>query len=654
MDKARSSLESLLRLPPAHEVVADCSVLTCGCLVSESLFASSASTSCPTCSAAGVALLAPVAPLRTLYQILAEGSRRSLSKRDDREGASLLSLFYTFAKEEAEQLDTDAPDENGIAIPPRPAPAAGSTASPRSAQYAGAAGAAGSPSEFSISPLTHSGLPVPAPAPAPAPTSADEQREYNFSKCFPFYRKASAFATHPPKLSLLKKSPKYIASDIHSFTDAAGAEVTRFVLLSASRWSLYQYVAGRPVLVSCGRSTGEYGESPATVAPPSAADVAQEEVVRNDFGEEAAVDDTRRRLAQWDHVHCALSANYLLVAGTRGVMRVLALSGRPLYTYVTDFPIRCVAVAPDESVAACGITARERFSGKEQPFIILHRLASAQSPEPSGAATGAPGGLARIEPITISVPYRDPIKLMRFSASSRHLLCSTVWEARLFIIRLTSGSGDYRKPRLIWSDSSRKRQSVDGHGDEMGEEGLTDVQFDQSHPTLVIASWCSLTPKPPVVIRLDGVQMEGGRHASVGSALADGASAASTGSHADDERHVTSSETIMRVSEVGSAIHRFASSPRGDGMCFVDREGRLYLVSTPNFQLHPSSPMKRVVVQLGEAANAERYQEAASVRFAPDGAKIYVVDRKGLFQVFDFGKGVPGHDGDVVKCKIVM
>ena len=653
MEKARP-LESLLRLPPSHEVVADCLVLTCGCLVSESAFAQSASTSCPVCSAAGVTLLAPVAPLRTLYQLLAEGSRRSLSKRDDREGASLLSLFYTFAKEEADQ-PTDA-SESAIAIPPRPERAI----PPRPEQ---AAGAAGSPLEFSISPLTHSVMPAPPAAPPPPPSSADEQREYNFSKCFPFYRKALAFATHSPKLLLLKKSPKYIASDIHSFTDATGAEVTRFVLLLESRWLLYQYKAGRPALVSCGRLTGEYGALPAAVAPPLAADTAHEVVVRNDFGEEAAVDDTRRRLAQWDHVHCALSANYLLVAGTRGVMRVLALSGRPLYTYVTDFPIRCVAVAPDESVAACGITARERLLGKEQPFIILHRLAMAPaSAEAPGAApgfaardpSGLSGGLGPIEPVTISGPYRDPIKLMRFSALSRHLLCSTVWEARLFIIRLTSGGGDYRKPRLIWLDSLRQRQLVDAHGDEMGEEGLTDVQFDQLHPTLVIATWCLLTPRPPVVIRLDGVHMEGARHALVGSALADGASAASTGSHADDERQATSLETIMRVSEVGSAIHRFALLPRGDGVCFVDREGRLYLVSTPNFQLHPSLPMKRVVVQLGEAANAERYQEAASVRFAPDGAKIYVVDRKGLFQVFDFGKGVPGHDGDVVKCKIVM
>lgn len=39
--------------------------------------------------------------------------------------------------------------------------------------------------------------------------------------------------------------------------------------------------------------------------------------------------------------------------------------------------------------------------------------------------------------------------------------------------------------------------------------------------------------------------------------------------------------------------------------------------------------------------------------FSADGGKVFALDRKGVFSVFDFTKGIPGEDPDVIKCKII-
>lgn len=82
------------------------------------------------------------------------------------------------------------------------------------------------------------------------------------------------------------------------------------------------------------------------------------------------------------------------------------------------------------------------------------------------------------------------------------------------------------------------------------------------------------------------------------------------------------------------------------------------MVSLPNF--YPGrrisatdSKNKKIVVLLGEVANAERFSEAASVVFSSDGGKVFALDRRGVFSVFDFTKGIPGKDPDVIKCKII-
>ncbi|CAH2354719.1 SPS-sensor component Ptr3p [[Candida] railenensis] len=812
MDRHRlEQLENLLRVQRnSKDVVADMSVLTCGCLTSESYFGGlshiNGFAECPNCGSGNVTLLADVSPMRALYKIVLEIStqlkeqqsaaglpRKSISKKSLSENISaenqyeqsskaenmnLISLFYKFAKEETErevvskrknrksadylelqrqsslhqsQQEKETLKSDLISQHFEPEYTTASSVQPinistHSSAKRGNSSAGPGPEtsiipsslqSFSISPMNDSSYTDSSFRNSSLQTipsqlllgKGGEEKEYNFSKCFPFYRKLSTFQTQQTKLnfssfsssfkasSMIKKTTKFIGSDIHSYIDMfTGEEITRFVMISEKKWELYQYdnTTNKPKLLCCGKSTGEYGRDHNSL---SFGDGDEEILIKNDFGDANANtnatsnsnngnannnydtngangdtlgtndydnnDETRKKLATWDQLYCSLSTNYLTISGTKGILRVLNVSprsmvgdlGKPLYTYMTNFPIRCIAISPNEKVVACGITARERLTGKEQPFIILHKLNLREDSYKVDS----------VEPITITVPYRDPIKMMNFNATSKYLLCCTVWESRYLIIRLTSNASDnYKKPRLIWSElSNTRKRSVDmkdgkvdmesknKEEDEimMGNEGITDLQFGSTHSNTIIMASCSLTNRPPVVIRLDGVPIDGGRPSiSNGTGGAGGMGDYETSSMSansnnfrnmelEEERNasnsIKSSEPILRIPEVGSTIHRFASSPRGDGMCYLDKEGHIFLVSTPNFQPHPTTPMKKIVVQLGEVSNAERYYESAAIKFSIDGGKVYVVDRKGIFSVFDFTKGIPGQDMDVVKCKIV-
>lgn len=739
MDKLRlANLENLLRLNQSDDIVSDTSVLTCGCLTSESYFNRLDKNECPTCGKHNVTILAEVVPLRLLYKILMDTSttqqrenRRSFSKKsfvDEKggnvESMNLISLFYKFAKEESEReevpkkrksvdrnLERERDDETAVETswnPPQSAPSQSQSqsqsqrvipstqtrsqsisallllGSPTSGQplsvneynnsnSIGNKKIGGIPSTFNSFAISTSSESTPATLQTIVSQGllgkTSEQQEYNFSKCFPFYRKLLQFPTQQIKLnfssisstlkssSMIKRTNKFICSSIHSHIDQNGDEITRFVLMTEKKWELYEYEYGknnnsnsnRPRMICCGKLTGEYGRDYNDLQF-NADD--SEIVIRNDFGGETnhhstdteSGEEIKKRLTQWDQVFCCLSTNYLTISGTKGILRILDVStfslGKPLYTYITNFPIRCVQISPNESVVACGITARERVSGKEQPFIVIHKLTRKDS---DGVQ------LQSVEPITITIPYRDPIKIMTFNSNSKYLLCVTVWESRYLIIRLTNSNtnDNYRKPRLIWSELSKSRKrSVDNNTDNnkeeneimMGDEGITDLQFGSFHSNTIISASCSLTNRPPTVIRLDGVTLDNSRpsiggtgdwNATVGGGMGAENSSLSTRSRnmeLEEENNtnnlIKSSEVILRIPEVGSSIHRFALLPRGDGMCYLDKDGHIFLVSTPNFQLHPSSQMKKIVVQLGEVANAERYTESASIIFSSDGGKF--------------------------------
>lgn len=680
MDLKLSHLEALLRFPGTNATVADASVLSCGCLVSESQFLGG-NHNCPVCQTPET-ILKSVAPLRELHKIVLQLERshpRRLSlKRSARlsdsklpsfshDSMDLLALFCKYAKEEHN------PD-----LLPDPKPV--------------------EPSELSVSPLdrfvpsqierqktvqTHHSqiedVSLPENYEHNLLMGLNESEEYNFSRCFPFHRKCTAFQTQQNKFSKLLfpssiKKTRFSGSAMCTLVDPATAqERTVFVLISDKRWELYEYTgqSGKPALIACGKLTGEYGPLPSALRTSTEGMIVRNEFSGSDKNDEDGTDDLATRLKSWVQLTCCLSDKLLVISGTKGVVRVLNVDssiggiGMPVYTYLTNFPIRCAAIAPSNNLVACGITARERMSGKQQPFIILHKI-----------DTDA-GKLSNVTPITITVPYRDPLKILTFNASSTHLMCCTVYEMRYFIIRLRGdGNTNYRKPRLIWSDvrvSRKARIKDDGAGSDnvddflndrdddqmMDNEGITDVKFGLPFTNTVVVTTSSLKNRPSIVLKLNGPTIDsrvraprmgsdffydGGLHVSAGN-----------DSDEDDNTNIADVDILMKVPEIGSSIYKVQLSPRGDGMVFVDKSGRLLLVSTPNVQLNlvGQAQSRKIVVLLGEAADSNRFNEAASVEFSTDGGKVFVVDRRGLFQVFDFTKGIPGEDSEVIKCKII-
>ncbi|KAL6453700.1 PTR3 SPS-sensor component PTR3 [Candida maltosa Xu316] len=736
MDKL-SSLENLLRFPGyTNGLVFDASVLSCGCLTSEYIFKEQNTTqACPNCHAENVTILSPIKPLRELYSIIQsmythqERRRRSSSRKSigesqaiqqqtggqsNTESTDLISLFYKFAKEEQFERDNEIniPQPTQVQLETNHTKVEPIEISRKSTQNEIPLSYPSSMSlnSMSISPQNHRYLleksitgqqdsefagtnnELPENFDHNLLQSVSEQKEYNFTK------KLSTFPTQQLKLNFSSIVPfkstggnikKATSTSIHSYHDfKLGVEITRFVLMNEKKWELYEYVVPmgdvdnnsiKPQLLCCGRSTGEYGDNLNNLSFPESN--IKEIVIKNEFGVKDNNNpntntnnsnndsDIRRRLSSWDQMYCRLTKNYLIISGTKGIMRVFNVNklspydfGQPIYTYITNYPIRCIAISPNDSLIACGITAKERISGKEQPFIILHRLVVSED-----------FYLDSVDPITITIPYRDPIKLINFNATSTHLIIATSWESRYLIIKLTNSykSDNYRKPRLIWSDVAyRPNRRIDEssstsaiydekadaeHELMMSKEGITDLEFGMINSNVVIVTSCSFRNRPPMLVRLYGAHID-----SVPKNPSNSHEIRSSNSLEEDEEFssISSAEVFMKITEIGSMIHKVAISPRGDGIVFLDKDGRLFLVSAPTFHAGGSinasdTKNKKRVVQLGEVANAERFSESASVVFSADGGKVFTLDRKGVFSVFDFTKGIPGDDPEVVKCKII-
>lgn len=689
MDSLRlSSLTSLLRLPGhTDSVVKDASVLSCGCLVSESVFLLLQTNKCSLCSQLPVHLLKEVAPLRELYkitqQIENESSLRirrvlSLKQRSGRtaldskphpiEDLDLLGLFCKFAKEEANESLVDVTDAKSASIRNSFSKTHGISPNEQYLQQAidKYNGPQASNPTISERDLEHRLL-----------LGLSEQEEYSFSQCFPFHRNVTTYATQQNKFSFSSnalKLRKFLCTAIYTTYDASlNTEVALFALLSDKRWELYRYSTGRPQLLARGKLSGEFGPLHGEMKAPRDEGL----VVRNDFGaakvESVEGDGLSSRLKSWVHLSCCLSEKYLIISGTKGVVRALNVDasygpiGQPVYSYLTNFPIRCISLAPNDKLVACGITAREKISGKQQPFIILHQIESDAE------------GQVNVTPITITVPYRDPLKIINFNASSTHLLCCTVYEMRYFIIRLRGeGSADYRRPRLIFSDmrvarKGKKRDSGEDRftdldetfgGDEdddqmLDNEGITDIKFGRPYSNTMIITSSSIKNRPTIVLKLNGPAIDSRKTVTDGNSDDLMFEFSLQASHQNEDNfektNIVDADVVLKIPEIGSTVYAVDVSPRGDGMVFVDKLGRLLLVSAQTEQLNllNQGTVRKSVVQLGEAAPALRSTEAASVKFSAHGGKIFSVDRKGVFQVFDFTKGIPGEHPGVFKCKII-
>lgn len=673
MDRLKlSRLEQLLQFPGSIGVVHDASVLTCGCLVSASQFEIANASLCPKCYKQGVHLLATVEPLRDLYHLILNiksnsssiRRQKSSSKRSIKSGSflldqqitelneestDLLTLFYQYAKEnESPSISTNA----------KVAPISINNQNKTVESFE---------DEAYKSSFLYNSRPTISSSIIKTPplyehnreenivlNNLNEAKEYNFSKCYPFHRKLTTFPTlqlklnstsNPFKNSILRRNPRYNASSIHSYQDLVqGMEITKFVLMTVDTWEVFEYAVPidlldtsniKPRLLCCGKSNGEYGKTFKSLK----SNKSKEFIVKSDSSQiptdttSECDDKSMKILNQWQFFNCQISKKYLLLSGSNGVVRLINLEadieyevGQPVYTFFSEYPVRCISLSPNDELIATSITAINKMD-KEQPFIILHKLENEHGT----------GLITSISRISISLPTKDPLKQINFNAASSHVICCTAWEHTILIVKLADCQDNYRKPRLIFSGNVNQLVKID---DDLlrATEGITSVQFEGSNHIIVSSSTLETRGNPPMIFKLGQADKDTFSQQSILS----------------DEVSLKGLEVVRRINEVGSMVYGMALSPRGDGIVFLGKDGQLYLVQTHNYSDNNKSIVnKQAVVLIGEVTGAEKYQEAASVKFGPDGAKIFTVDRKGIFSIFDFAKGAPGQDLDVVRCKII-
>lgn len=413
--------------------------------------------------------------------------------------------------------------------------------------------------------------------------STDEEKEYYFAKCFPVYRRRIQFNTHQ----------KFLKTKSKLFVNMAiSPDCTKFALITEHRWEIYdipkEISQQNPTLLFCGKSTGEYGPDFHNLRFPADKEVltAKGEKLKNDT---------------WEHCHCKLSNDLLVILGTKRRIRIFNLNqgGQPVYTYLSSFPVRCIDIDPNSNLLASGVTGKDRNTGSEQALIVFHRISR-------NKVTLEPEVLS---PFTITLPYRDPINTLRFSDDGLYLSCSTALESRFLVISLRK----INEPRLVM----KSLRSIDT---SMESEGITDTKLFPGNPNLMCVT-SSAFNSPPLVINTK-IQNTEGLH------------------------NVAQPTMLIKLDELGSKIYKCEISPRNDSIAFLERNGSVYIMFAPTMMANE----KRRIVLVDIVANASRAKESAALKFSPDGHRLFILDRKGILYVEDFSHGSP-QDHEVTKCK---
>lgn len=686
-------LESILTLPSrfsaesnqiVYEPVADCIVLTCGNLISETLYlqlsrmTDSLQISCPVCFKQNVKQLALVSQMRDLYieydkvidhlpDSASESSDWVQKKRDKQQQQrrrssskksvslqlankmSLLTAFHDIVNDlnnnhqessksfsnsptSLAQLHNSSPEESNVGdwiLTMNDSTTLKSFKSNKSNDlFMGKSPinvplATASNLTSAIKKTSTNISPTLQPI---KPAISTTKKELLYAKNFPFFRKQIQHSTHTSKFFLKGRYSKlFINTDI-------SPDLTKFVLLSEKKFEVYSMnptdPSQPPNLLCIGKTSGEYGKTSDTMIKPSMNSLVANS--NNATDDNKPIDDVLMdKLLNWEHLYCKLSDNFLIIAGTRGLLRIYNLnqSGKPIYTYYSRFPIRCVDISNDEKFISIGITGKDKFTNTEQALIVLLRLEYLRSEtttnyvsEEMNSSSSSSNDIKpqstsddfkfKVIPITVTLPYRDPINILKFSPNSLYLSCSTALESRFVIISIVNPD----EPKLIM----KSLRSLDT---SLESEGITDLTFFPDNRLMTITS-VAFNASPIVIdtriTSINGIQ------------------------------GILQPLMLMRVDEVGSSIHKASVSPRGDAILFLDRNGLVYIMSSPHMD---DSENKRVVV-VAEVSNAYRMREAATLRFDKDGYKLFIIDRKGVLYIEDFTAGPP-QSHEITRCKLI-
>lgn len=627
-----------------YGIVKDCSVLTCGCCVSESLFhelckgTPNQQVACAICGRENVQLLSAIKPLRDLarqidlfrstaaqpetesdespvivktspssssslslpplrFSSAAEPDTddKTLSNPTTKEKSSLLELFHITASK-IHNSDTELKMGHALtAATPQEQEEHIYTNSLLEPTYDDHTNwkILDNASNTRTVPIDNNSSLVSAEVTIPSTANyqkndthdLDEEKEYFFANCFPMYRKKFQFSTHPKFLGT--KSKLFINQSI-------SPDCTKFALITEHKWEIYSILPkdNSPRLISCGKSSGEYGPDFNQLAEP----------LRSPS---AASQASNKKKKNWSQRFCKLSNDFMIISGSQNILNVhdLNQNGKPIFTYVSRFPIRCIDVDPSSQIIAYGITGKDRHTGAEQALVVIQQITRNKvTLEPEFPP-----------PITITLPYRDPINTIQLSHDAKYLTCSTALESRFLIISLQK----INEPRLIM-------KSVRSIDTSLESEGITDTKLFPGNPNLMCITSTAFNSSP-LVINTKITQING-------------------------VRTVAQPSMLIRVDEIGCKIHKCEISPRNDAIAFLDRNGSVYIMCAPTMV---DNNEKRRTVLVETVANAYRAYESATLRFNAEGNKLYILDRKGIFFVEDFAYGLP-QSREITKCKQIF
>lgn len=408
----------------------------------------------------------------------------------------------------------------------------------------------------------------------------DEKKEYYFANCFPLYRKRYVFKTHSKFLKT--KSKLFINTSI-------SPNCSKFALISKHKWEVYSITSNGyknpPSLLFCGKNTGEYGST-------------FDHLNQFDF---STLNNGKDKITFGEYVYCKLSNDLLVISDTKNSIQVFDLkqNGKIIHYYHSKFYIRCIDIDPSGNIIACGIAGRDRKTNSEQALITLHRIdrnnMNCQYDFPP--------------PITVALPYRDPINTIQLSTDGKYLSCSTTMESRFLIISLKN----VNEPRLIM----KSLRSIDT---SLESEGITDTKLFPGNPSLMcVTSTAFNSPAIIVNTKIEDIS---------------------------NLRSVAQPTLLNKFPDLGYKIHKCEISSRNDSIAFLDKNGSVYLVSAPT--MIDNEKRRTVVVEM--VADAYRAHESASMRFSSDGYVLYILDRKGVFYVEDFAYDLP-QNNEITRCK---
>ena len=631
-----------------YGTVKDCSVLTCGCCISESLFhelcrgTSSQQAACPICQQENVQLLSAITPLRELARqidffrstaaqnesrydehpgitrtspslssalsltpsrssstVELETDNKTLSSSTAKEKSSLLELFHIVASR-IHNSNAEIKSGQPLAIGTVQEQEEHSTKENYSSSFLdpnyedhtnwkildNASNTRTVPIDNNSS-LVSTDVTVPSTATYQTNNAhdVDEEKEYFFANCFPMYRKKFQFSTHPKFLGT--KSKLFINQSI-------SPDCTKFALITEHKWEVYSINPkdNSPRLISCGKSSGEYGPNFNQLTEPSSSLSATSQA-------------SKKKKKSWSQRFCKLSNEFLIISGSQSILNIhdINQNGKLIHTYVSRFPIRCIDIDPSSQIIAYGITGKDRHTGAEQALVVIQQIMRNKvTSEPEFPP-----------PITITLPYRDPINTIQLSHDAKYLTCSTALESRFLIISLQK----INEPRLIM-------KSVRSIDTSLESEGITDTKLFPGNPNLMCITSTAFNSSP-LVINTKITQING-------------------------VRSVAQPSMLIRVDEIGCKIHKCEISPRNDAIAFLDRNGSVYIMCAPTMI---DNNEKRRTILVETVANAYRAYESATLRFNPEGNKLYILDRKGTFFVEDFAYGLP-QSREITKCKQIF